>query len=443
MSCGCASSTSDVRNSAISRRLPRISGSHSDGGRPARARHASCRPVAQPSVAAWTASTVSSSAAQSCRRMSSATSLRLSDSSVTRNSARSPAARILASGRSGSLREPIASCAPGGRFRSTKATTSQALSPVSTCASSRTRTKPGAAARASPSSGRIRSCTGGTASERDALMLGSTSVIDSSASVRYVSRTTGSASATSSCTQAEGRPSACVHWRRTVVLPVPAGAQSTTSGAAVSSRASRRARRSTRRTRAWGGRSLAGSATSSGPVPSGAAARQRARIRDALPADGPWRAATLPPTQATLRLPDSSVRHPTVTRQSRRPAARLSAGRRFSRGEEGPARSGGGRSRPAGSTRRASARHPGAAPSRRRQADPRTPGVPRAPLRGGCRRRAAGWRAAARDGIRRTPRGREPRKARLPPPTPGAGAPRSRASSCRLPCLVKPLRGQR
>ena len=177
---------------------------------------------------------------------------------------------------------------------------------------------PGAAARASPTSGRIRSRTGGTASESDALTEGSTSVIGSSASARYESRTTGSESASSSCTQAKGRSSDSAHCRRTVVLPAPAGAQSTTSGAFVSPRAPRSARRSTRWTRGCGGRSLAGSAAKdASELGDGAAARQRARTRDAVSTDGPSRAVTFPPPQATGRLPTCSVRHPTVTDQSR------------------------------------------------------------------------------------------------------------------------------
>ena len=102
----------------------------------------------------------------------------------------------------------------------------------------------------------------------------------------------------------EGPPSASAHCRRTVVLPAPAGAQSTTSGAVVCASASSSARRSTRCTRACGGRSLAGSAARGAPA-GGAAARQRARTRDAVPHGGPLACGHLPSPSGDAALPAS------------------------------------------------------------------------------------------------------------------------------------------
>ena len=81
---------------------------------------------------------------------------------------------------------------------------------------------------------------------------GSTAAKLFNARPRYVSSTTGSLAEVSSCNQALGRCSACTHCTSARVLPEPAGAETTTSGAVERCRTATRLRRGTTSTRGRG-----------------------------------------------------------------------------------------------------------------------------------------------------------------------------------------------
>ena len=188
-------------------------------------------PAAQPSVAARRASSVSSSTALPFSRNSSLASSRLSASCGARNTSSDPEARSLPRGSGGSSRDDSTSCAPGGTWSMTKPRISQQVFARTRCASSRTRRNGPAAARLASSAGRIRVRIGVIDARRPSKTAGSTAVRPWSACARYVNSTTGSLSDVSSCSQAPGRSSASIHCTRVIVLPEPAGAETTISGA--------------------------------------------------------------------------------------------------------------------------------------------------------------------------------------------------------------------